>query len=337
MTAERGRDVHRAIRGTRLLAGLAAMALLAGLTACASNSATPAAGSSSPAAFAVSVGRTVTLPRSSSAGSGRVASSASEGAVAGRSHGRHHRGDRRLHDRARLDHFADLQRRPSRRAGRLQQHLRGVQGDRRRAVGQPADGVHDDGLRPGADGPGHLAHGVPVVVADLELRRRHPDADQWHRHHGADSGARPARPRSRAPAGRWSGLISNTSSANTVSAVDPSAIAWLRFADGQVAVNASCNSGSGSAEITDSTIIFGPIAMTMRACIGPTEDVEQAVTTVLQGTTTYTLSNDPAGALLTIMSADGASGLQMTADPTLGADAFGSGSAAASSTAVPTS
>jgi len=133
------------------------------------------------------------------------------------------------------------------------------------------------------------------------------------------------------------GLISNTSSANTVSALDPSAIAWLRFADGQVAVNASCNSGSGTAEITDSTIIFGPIAMTMRACIGPTEEVEQTVTTVLQGTTTYTLSNDPAGPLLTIMSADGASGLQLTADPTLGADAFGSGSAAASSTAVSTS
>jgi heat shock protein HslJ len=133
------------------------------------------------------------------------------------------------------------------------------------------------------------------------------------------------------------GLISNTTSANSVSAVDPSAIAWLRFANGQVAVNASCNSGSGSAEITDSTIVFGPIAMTMRACIGPTENVEQVVTTVLQGTTTYTLNSDPAGALLTIMSADGASGLQLTADPTLGADAFGTGSAAASSTAVSTS
>ena len=125
------------------------------------------------------------------------------------------------------------------------------------------------------------------------------------------------------------GLISQSGS--TVSAIDPSVIAWLRFADGQVLVNASCNSGSGTAQITDTTITFGPIAMTMRACVGPTEEVERAMNTVLQGTTTYTVKDDPSGSLLTIMAADGKTGLQLTADASIGADAM------SSMTASPTS
>ena len=125
------------------------------------------------------------------------------------------------------------------------------------------------------------------------------------------------------------GLISQSGS--TVSAIDPSVIAWLRFADGQVLVNAACNSGSGTAQITDTTITFGPIAMTLRACVGPTEDVEQAMNAVLQGTTTYTVKDDPSGTLLTIMAADGKSGLQLTADASIGADVM------SSMTASPTS
>jgi len=125
------------------------------------------------------------------------------------------------------------------------------------------------------------------------------------------------------------GLISQSGS--TVSAIDASVIAWLRFADGRVLVNASCNSGSGTAQITDTTITFGPIAMTRRACVGPTQDVEQAMNAVLQGTTTYTVKDDPSGALLTIMAADGKTGLQLTADPAVGAEAM------TSMTASPTS
>jgi len=118
------------------------------------------------------------------------------------------------------------------------------------------------------------------------------------------------------------GLISQSGS--TVSAVDPSVTAWLRFANGEVLVNAACNSGSGTAKITDTTITFGPIAMTMRACVGPTQDVEQAMNAVLQGATTYTVKDDRSGTLLTIMAADGKTGLQLTADAAVGADAMGS-------------
>jgi heat shock protein HslJ len=131
------------------------------------------------------------------------------------------------------------------------------------------------------------------------------------------------------------GLISQSGS--TVSAIDPSVVAWLRFADGQssysfrVLVNASCNSGSGTTQITDTTITFGPIAMTRQACIGPTGDVEKAMNAVLRGATTYTVKDDPSGALLTIMAADGKTGLQLTADAAVGAEVM------TSMTASPTS
>ncbi len=118
------------------------------------------------------------------------------------------------------------------------------------------------------------------------------------------------------------GLLSQSGS--TVTAPDPAVTAWIRFADGQVLVNDSCNSGSGTAKITDTTITFGPIAMTMRACVGPSGDVEPALAAVLQGTTTYTLKDDPSGTLLTIMATDGKTGLQFTADPAVGAEAMAS-------------
>ncbi len=329
VTAERGHDVQKAIRGSRLAAGLAAMALLAGLTACAgSNSAAPAASSSPSAASPASA--------APSAGSGRIASSASAGAA--------------------LEGVTVI--------------AEEVSGAYTIAPGSTISLTFENGRVAAQAGCNSISGAYKVTGDVLSVSPQMVSTmmacdpalmaqDTWLTAflsssptftytdgtmtltNGTDTMVlAPAPSGAAALEGTgWKvvGLISNTSSANTVSAVDPGAIAWLRFADGQVAVNASCNSGSGSAQITYSTITFGPIAMTTRACIGPTEDVERAVTAVLQGTTTYTLSNDPAGTLLTITSADGASGLQLTADPTLGADAFGSGSATASSTAAPTS
>ena len=339
VAAERGYDVQRASSGLRLLAGLAALALLAGVTACASsNSATPPAGSSSLAANSSAASSSVASSSAapSSAGSGRVASSASEGAV--------------------LEGVTVVTKEVSGAytiAPGSTISLTFAQGRVAAQAGcnnlSGAYKVTGDVLSVSPQMVSTMMACDPALMAqDTWLTAFLSSSPTWTYDDGTLTltNGTDTMVLTPAPSGAaalegtgWKvvGLISNTSSANTVSAVDPSAIAWLRFANGQVAVNASCNSGSGSAEITDSTINFGPIAMTMRACIGPTEDVEQTVTTVLQGTTTYTLSNDPAGALLTILSTDGASGLQLTADPTLGADAFGSGSAAASSTAVSTS
>jgi len=323
---ERGHDVQQAIRGSHLMAGLAAIALLAGLTACASsNSAPPAASSPSSAASSAS----------STSSSGRVAGSASAGAAL-----------------EGVTVVADE-----------------VSGTYTIAPGSTITLTFTDGRVSGRAGCNSIS-GAYTVRGDVlsvspqlmsTMMACDPalmDQDTWLTAflsssptftyadgtltltNGTDTLVlTPAPSGAAALEGTgWKvvGLISNTSSANTVSAVDPGAIAWLRFADGRVAVNDSCNSGGGSAQISDSTIIFGTLAMSMRACIGPAEAVQQTMTAVLQGTTTYNLSKDPSGALLTITSADGASGLQLTADPTVGAGAFAGGSAAASSTAAST-
>ncbi len=135
------------------------------------------------------------------------------------------------------------------------------------------------------------------------------------------------------------GLNSKTATANSTTAVDPSLTAWVRFNGSEVAYNTSCNAGGGSAEVAKDTITFGALRSTLVFCDGASGETEQAMNAVMQGTTTYTITDDPSGALLTITSQDGASGLQFTADPTVGADAFPATSAGASSgaTAAPTS
>lgn len=124
------------------------------------------------------------------------------------------------------------------------------------------------------------------------------------------------------------GLITKTADANSVSAVDPSLDAWIRFSAGQAVVNTSCNTGSGIAEVGGTSIIWGPLATTLKACDGPSGSTEQAMLAVLQGETNYSLTDDPSGTLMVIMSADDTQGLQLTSDLTVGPDAFASGAAA---------
>ncbi len=61
----------------------------------------------------------------------------------------------------------------------------------------------------------------------------------------------------------------------------------LEFEDGRVNVFAGCNSGSGDAEIGDTAIDFGPIALTKKACQGVGGQVEDYVTVVLAGEVPY--------------------------------------------------
>jgi heat shock protein HslJ len=86
--------------------------------------------------------------------------------------------------------------------------------------------------------------------------------------------------------------------------------ATLLFKDGTLELFAGCNTGSGSYTATDTTIEFGPIAITKMACEGPANELETAVTTVLQGTTTF----DIVGTDLSITAADG-TGLILTSAP----------------------
>jgi heat shock protein HslJ len=133
------------------------------------------------------------------------------------------------------------------------------------------------------------------------------------------------------------GLNSKTATANTTTAVDPTLTAWVRFNGAEVAYHTSCNVGGGSAQVADDTITFGALRSTLVFCDGASGQTELAMNAVMQGTTTYKIADDPSGALLTITSQDGASGLQFTADPTVGADAFSAAASSDGNTASPTS
>ncbi len=66
----------------------------------------------------------------------------------------------------------------------------------------------------------------------------------------------------------------------------------LKIENGQAAVFAGCNSGSGSAEVGDKTIKFGPIGLTQMGCEQVQSQIEFLVTQVLEGKVTYEINAD---------------------------------------------
>lgn len=131
-----------------------------------------------------------------------------------------------------------------------------------------------------------------------------------------------------------SDTITITNQANTTAAVDPSLTAWMRFKGGEVAFNDSCNGGGGPAQIGDDTITFGALRQTLMACVGASDTLEQTMSAVLQGETTYTITSAGGTKYLRIMSTDGTKGLGLLADDTVGPDAFPSGSGSATATST---
>ena len=89
---------------------------------------------------------------------------------------------------------------------------------------------------------------------------------------------------------RWvvDGLLANQG----VSTVPIGAEATITITDGTAAVEAGCNTGSASVEITDTTITFGPLALTRMACGPEQTELENAVVAVLAGDVTYTIASD---------------------------------------------
>lgn len=106
---------------------------------------------------------------------------------------------------------------------------------------------------------------------------------------------------------RW--VVTDIQSGSTVSSVPAGATAALTFDGGTVAVEAGCNSGSGSYKVSGDTIVFGPIATTMKLCADDVMALETAVLTTLRGTATYTIDGDQ----LRLVS--GSTGLALTAQP----------------------
>ena len=84
------------------------------------------------------------------------------------------------------------------------------------------------------------------------------------------------------------GLVSNSA----VSTVPIGVTATLVFADGRVAVDTGCNTGSGPATYTASTITFGAIGMTRKMCPDDVMTVENLMVKVLQGDQSYAIDGD---------------------------------------------
>ncbi len=105
-----------------------------------------------------------------------------------------------------------------------------------------------------------------------------------------------------------SGIVANE--AITVSAVVSEAS--LTITDGQAQIETGCNTGNAAVEITDTTMTFGPVALTMKACESDLTELEASVIVVLDGEVTYEISGDTLS--IRKAGADGEVGLEFTAE-----------------------
>ena len=89
---------------------------------------------------------------------------------------------------------------------------------------------------------------------------------------------------------RWvvDGLVANES----VSTVPGGAIASITITDGIAAVETGCNAGSASVEVTETTLTFSPMAVTLMACPPAETALQDAVLAVLDGEVSYEIEAD---------------------------------------------
>ena len=96
-----------------------------------------------------------------------------------------------------------------------------------------------------------------------------------------------------------------------MSSLPAGAEASLTITDGQAAISTGCNSGSTSVEITDTTMTFGPVALTKMACPEDLSSLEASVLAVLDGEVTYEITGDTLS--IRKAGADGEIGLEYSA------------------------
>jgi heat shock protein HslJ len=89
---------------------------------------------------------------------------------------------------------------------------------------------------------------------------------------------------------RW--VLEGIVSGDAVSSVPAGVTAAIEIAGGRVDVEAGCNTGGGSVEVTAEKLTFGPIALTKMACEGGAMAVEQAIVSVLSGEVGYAIDAD---------------------------------------------
>jgi heat shock protein HslJ len=86
---------------------------------------------------------------------------------------------------------------------------------------------------------------------------------------------------------RW--VVDGLISGDAVSSMPVGVTAALTFSHGRLDVEAGCNGGDGSVDVTDTTIDFGPIERTTKGCGPDAMAVEQAVMAVLSGPVAYAI------------------------------------------------
>lgn len=106
-------------------------------------------------------------------------------------------------------------------------------------------------------------------------------------------------------------VLTGTVATEAISSLPADAEASLTITDGQAAISTGCNSGSTSVEITDTTMTFGPVALTMMACEEELAALEASVVAVLDGEVTYEVTGDTLS--IRKAGADGEIGLEYTA------------------------
>ena len=87
---------------------------------------------------------------------------------------------------------------------------------------------------------------------------------------------------------------------DTASSVPAGAVATLSISDGTALVNTGCNTGSAPVTVEGDTLVFGPLALTKKACEPALMELESVVASVLSGTATFTIE----AATLTLRNGD---------------------------------
>jgi heat shock protein HslJ len=106
-------------------------------------------------------------------------------------------------------------------------------------------------------------------------------------------------------------VLTGTVATEAISSLPADAESTLTITDGQAAINTGCNSGSTTVEITDTTMTFGPIALTRKACPDEITTLENSVLAVFDGEVTYEIVGD--NLKIRKDAADGEIGLEYTA------------------------
>jgi heat shock protein HslJ len=91
-----------------------------------------------------------------------------------------------------------------------------------------------------------------------------------------------------------------------VSSVPADATATFTIADGTIDVDTGCNTGSGTVEVSLTSLTFGPIATTKMACADDVMALETSVLSTLSGTVDYAIHGDTL-----LMTGENGDGLQL--------------------------